>query len=509
MSPSSTTDGARKQVVLAGPTRRGDHSGFTGRSIVPVGCVAVVIVVVIVVKVRAGLHPDQAFHVTGLYDNLRADLLFPNVSNWNFRPVAYRVILAILSFGPMSLFGWTTQGVAVMVAFYYLMVFVLLYALAVPRGPSGHALFALGVVVLGSQDRWTTLSADEVAAIGVIAIILAILKYPEPRRSVQPLVVGLIVLVLFLVKGVSVLYVAPVLLALVHSWGLRRTLYAAALGVAGAVVALVVLFTRELIWIQEARVYHEGRPTGFGWVDIESLLEHDVYLLSTVIAVVVATAAVLLGNRWWIAAIGGSVVLAGVVVDALQGTAWAYHGVGLYAATALTLMMLASKPDPFGEARYSVALGAIVLASFPLGAAWWVVVDEPTVARTDPTLRRVVGVAANEEILYLGMMDRVATGYPYACGYFSAHPIQRVDAAATAQRADLPNSRAFLDCALRFDGRAVVMNLGWFDPAARGYLELVTKLCADFGVQPDQPELGESTLVLVAGGEVRAPFCGD
>ncbi|MEM9513429.1 MAG: hypothetical protein AAGA42_01120 [Actinomycetota bacterium] len=465
----------------------------------------------VVAKAADGLHSDQWFHISGLYDNLRADFLIPHVENWNFRPLGYRVVLGVLTVVPLNIGGWTAASFASIAAAYSLLWALSVIVLVRPRRLTDAALTALALLIAGAQNSWTTLSADELAGFAMMLAVLAIVRAPPVRGVPALLVAATLILGFFLLKGVTLILVAPVAVAAAIRWGLKTTLASWILGAALAASFAALALPREIRWLTESQVYHADRPRSWGWDDLAVLADHDMFVVPTVIGLLVLPAMLWRRRAAHVAAVTATAAIAAVAVDALQGTTWSYHAAPLYAAIATGLLLLAQRgleqgANPNGPEGRGLAV-AVWIALIG-GVTWVLVAFGPAQTSEHPVLRELPGIGSTQEVLYLTYgTDRAATGYPFACSYFSAHPLQRVTPDQVENNPNLASSRALLRCAIDYAGPAVLLNLDWFDPEDAGYERLTHRLCTEWQEVPLGPEY-ESTQVLLAPGSGTQPeFC--
>lgn len=475
-----------------------------------------------VVKVRAGISTDQTFHINGLYENLRASVMVPDLATWNYRPIGYRFVLGALTAGPINLFGWTPAFVYITLVLAYAGFVVAVLALVRPQTVAAACLVGLATLIMLSPGTWTSLSADEVAGMFMVLGTLVAARLSTASTAAQLGFIMAAILVTALLKGVTAVLLLPIVVVAITTWPRASAAVSLVAGFLSAAALLALGFRREIIWINEARVYEAKRTPSFGLQDAEVILANDLFVVPVLVGAVVATTVAVLARDAVVLAVLGSAGVAALLADAVQGAPWAYHGAPFYAAVAVGLLLLTSRL----EARHGVqvpqwtTVAAMSTLAVAVGGAaiWYVAFPSGTGPfegyRGTPAsieLTPFPEVGGNQEVLYLSYGElRARSGYPFACGYFSAHPLQRVDAAEVRANADLPNSRRFLECALRYQGAAILLHPSWFNPVTLGYAELAEKVCTDWAVTPiPSGFLADQGAVLVTPGRggARAPFC--
>ena len=435
-----------------------------------------------------GIGSNEVFHIAGLYDTLRGAVLLPDISNWNFRPVFYRTVMALLSIVPINLARWTPAFDFLFPLVSAVLVGGTLLFVTARRNTTWTTTCSQGIVLAGLLlgSRHTAFSADAFAGYLMYCSAWVVLEERVQSERARLGFATFLVLGLFLLKGITVLLALPVFALAWSRWGFRGAFLAFAGGACLSAAFLILFWPDELVMLAEA-----GRMQLAGRSKVVAL----PYVPSSPVApplwgVFVSGCCVLAlscfhgaSRRSTAIAVGLVFGISGYGVYLLQAKPWHYHVAPLYSVLALG----ACWRIRVDSVRRGIPL---LVASLGLCLAAGIALSDHK-AQQNVKLAAIQGLTPTDPVLYLSFGTRGfgRYGYPAACGYFSAHPVNRFSARQLAQDSLARSSKRFVDCALAYDGKAVVWDRKWAGLKRRGHLALERHVRANFRPLPSNSEV--------------------
>ncbi|GAL32625.1 hypothetical protein JCM19240_6057 [Vibrio maritimus] len=129
----------------------------------------------------------------------------PDIFGWNFRLITYKLYLSLISIIPFNIFGVSNNAWMSIIAIHYACFFSLIIYLS--KGKVNKTNAALGILVVMVNNKWSVLSADEVAA---MISVLSVCYYDKFRPNLK-FFIPIVSNAIFFIKGVSVFMFLPVL----------------------------------------------------------------------------------------------------------------------------------------------------------------------------------------------------------------------------------------------------------------------------------------------------------
>lgn len=430
-------------------------------------------------QIHLGLCENEVFHITGLYPNLRSETFIPDISRWNFRPVGYKAILALLSVGPLNGVGWTERFAPFFIILSSVAVLSTLFLVAngrkVTDPKAALRLAVLSALVLGQPGNhpW---SADAFAGYLALAGLLIVHRGFAVTR-LAPFVLALALGTgLYLLKGASVVLALPVfcLMGEKLGWGraVKNFICATVVGVllvSGASPETTHMLLESAV-LQDSRFF--PHPLGA----LHLFTRHFSPLFVVGVAIVLISDGLRRSRRGWQhLVVPASTVLSAIVFHGVQGKSWSYHLAPAYSFAAFLLLQQIDLLDTLRDLpRWSLALITSLLLGAPLSQA----------RRTDYRigLANIAGLTSASEVLYLAYGSRgyARFGYPPACQMMSPHLIQRAAFTRVTSDARLKRSAQLLQCASDYAGPLIVYEPKWMGLKAHGYDDLLRHLEQDF-----------------------------
>lgn len=450
---------------------------------------------VLIFKVVHGLHADQTFHVAALFDSLREPGLVPDLTNWNYRPLAYRVWLAVTFGAGLHQFGWSQVAARLgMVVHLALVVAMTLGAarLLESKRPRTLAVACGMLLVELSSNHWTLLSADEVSGL----IMLWGLAWATHVRESTPVTrswwrpntgasigLGSFALLLLLVKGISVLLVLPIGWALVGKAPIRQVgTVAAGFALFCVCTALLHVSTNEITWLLETSTLKGELRFRFNFNDLRAI-KSNLYAPVLTGAGVVFTALWLFRFRQFLnLSVLALTLTTGLVVDGLQSRAWAYHASPMLFGCAFGVGLVIRTLASSGPALlFTLVFTAECAWSFATLGNAALRANGKEYASQEWHLRNLAGVRDDSETLYLTSNGRYGSyGYPFACDRPSSHVIKLIARSEIAKHRYVRSSERYLDCVLSYRGEFIIFERTWMQLRRNGYTDVISKICREY-----------------------------
>lgn len=434
-------------------------------------------------KINDGLYADQGINFRGIYGSVITSFKYPDLSLWIPRLPLYRLYLGLLSIIPINIIGWGTQLVYTLIFIHLLLITSGLSLFVSKLFNVKNLSWVFTILCFGfTTNSWSLITAEELVGILFFVVTVFLLEkgISSSSQNKYSFYLSLIALMFFLVKGITVIYILPIVY-LLNNFKFDHIIenHLRAFGYFSFWIVILFLTTNELHWMYYmAKFQNQKFSFLYEFSDLYVLLKNTYAPVSFCLFGLYSIGTLYRKELKLFCYIALTIGCA-FFIDMIQAKPWAYHLATLFWIIALAcflarkhmsinlmiLLLIGANIEILTKFNNNPISMVMYGKNMPAGEFYkWELTDLP-------------GAGPNEEVLALTDAEHIRIGQPVACGYQQALPIQRMN---YDQAMKFAPSKKFYECALKFEGMYIIYFERWLDLRRKGYQQLADKLCREY-----------------------------